>query len=121
MKAKFYRCGECGRRFDSEQEIREHIAEKDAEGDSHDGTSWSECGDEIAIVARAAQLDNEYGESQVPWSFFGRWRFSEDTDIDSDESIGFTVRTLLRQGYVDVRVLHLNDAEALFESTRKKE
>jgi len=59
----------------------------------------------------------EYGESTVPWSFFGSWRFS-DTDFASDESIGWEVRQLLRMGYVDIRVVQRTIAEEMVARSR---
>ena len=115
---EFFRCGVCGARFDAEDEVRAHIAEPGAGGDTHDSQPWEVCDDDLCIVARRAQTDNEYGESLVPWSFFGSWRFSKDTDFSADENIGWEIRQLFRMGYVDVRVLHRRDAEHLRASTQ---
>lgn len=117
--ANFYRCGVCGARFDTEDEIRAHIAEKDDDGESHDGEPWECCDDEVCIVARRQRVDSEYGESASPWSFFGSWRFANDVDFRADESIGWEVRQLLRMGYVEIRVLHRRDAEALRATSQK--
>jgi len=113
----FYVCGDCSQRFNTESEVRDHIAIQDADGATHDGTSWSVCDDEVCIVARRAISDSEYGESTVPWSFFGSWRFS-DTDFASDESIGWEVRQLLRMGYVDIRVVQRTIAEEMVARSR---
>jgi hypothetical protein len=114
-----YRCGECGARFGSQAEVEAHCDTPDADGDRHDGTGWRPCDDQIAIVARKARVDSEFDGSLVPWSFHGTWQFSNDIDFAADESIGNTVRHLLRAGYVEVRVLHLDDANALYAATAK--
>lgn len=113
-----FRCGVCGARFDSEDEVRAHIDLRDAAGESHDGEPWEVCDDEVCLVARKAQMDTEYGESRAPWSFFGGWPFKGDTRFDTDESIGWEIRQLFRMGYVEVRVLHRRDAEYLYASTK---
>lgn len=117
IETLFYRCGECGRRFDSEAEVIEHASKPDVDGETHDGISWSRCGDEIAIVARKAFEDDEYGQSRVPWVFYGRWSFTGSGPL-SDAGLGNTIRDLFQRGFVDVRVLHLRDAEYMFESTK---
>jgi len=43
----FYVCGDCSQRFNTESEVRDHIAIQDADGATHDGTSWSVCDDEV--------------------------------------------------------------------------
>lgn len=116
---KLYRCGVCGARFVSEDEIRAHIATPDTDGETHDGEPWEVCDDEICLVARRAMVDSEYGESRHPWSFFASWRFKGDTDFTADEGIGWEVRQLFRMGYVEVRVLHRRDAERLFAASGK--
>ncbi len=99
----YYRCGVCGERFDTEPQIREHIATPFTDGDTHDGEPWEVCDDDVCIVARQS--------SDHRWSFFGAWRFADDTAFDTDEGIGWQVRQLFRMGYTEIRVLHRRDAE----------
>ena len=105
---KYYHCGVCGARFDTEAEILAHIAEKDDDSDTHDGESWSCSDDAIAILARRSK--------DAPWSFYGTWCFTGETDFKADESIGWEIRQLFRMGYVDVRVKRVAVARYLYDN-----
>lgn len=97
-----------------EANVSPEAAARNVDGETHDGEPWEVCDDDLCIVARRAQMDNEYGESTSSWAFFGSWRFAKDTDFRCDESIGWEIRQLFRTGYVEVRVLHRREAEHMY-------
>lgn len=100
-----YHCGVCGYVCESEAGIRDHIAERDADGDTHDGEPWGCTEDEIVVAWRLS--------TRHPWSLHGSWGFENDIDFAADESIGWAVRQHLRSGAHEVRVLYRRDAEHL--------
>ena len=102
--SQFLVCGVCGARFADEALIRGHTAEAE-----HDGEPWGTCTDRIALVGRRSEDD--------PWRLAGTWSFTLETARAAvDESIGWTIREMFRNGCVEVRVLHDGEAERLYVS-----
>jgi uncharacterized C2H2 Zn-finger protein len=112
---RLYRCGECAQVFKTEAEVQEHT-----EKEKHYSSSYNTTDDTIAIVARMRKVDNEYGESEYPWTFSGRWKFGDEVAFSTDESLGWTIRQFFRMGCAEIRVLYIDDAQHLHETTKAK-
>lgn len=106
----YHHCGVCGLVTTSETEMREHIAEKDDDGETHDGEPWEVSSDDIVCIFRSSE--------DHPWYFHGSWRFGNDVDFSADENIGWAVRQHFRGGACEVRVMFRRDAEHVIEQSR---